>query len=255
MRAGRGPGDVAGNLRQNRAGPVKAESGRGRIPALFLQTGKINGGTQQARCGAGFQAAQRQTQSAQAVGKAQSGRVAQAPAGQAGQAHVDASVQKGAGGQQNMPGREFQSLPRAHARDAARRRGHVRDRILPETQAGGGVQRFFEGALVGFAVYLGAGGAHGRALAHVQGAELDAGRVGPEPHHAAEGVDFAHHMPLGQTADGRIARKIAQSIQIAADQQHAEAQFGQGHGGFGTGMAAADDDAVKTGVRHEHRLA
>ena len=62
-------------------------------------------------------------------------------------------------------------------------------------------------------------------------------------------------MALGQAADGRIAGKIAQAVQIAADQQHAETQPGQGHGGFGTGVAAAGDDAVKAGVRHGHPAA
>ena len=253
--AAAGPGDMAGNLGQDRAGAVKTECRRRRVAALFLQAGKVDGRAQKSRGGAGFQAAQFQAQSAQAAGKAQGRGVAQAAARQVGQADVDAPVQKCAGGQQHMPGREFQTLSRAHARDAARVRDDVRDRVLPEAQAGRGVECFFQDALISVAVHLGSRGANGRALAHVQGAELDARRVGPEAHHAAQGVDFAHHMALGQAADGRIAGKIAQAVQIAADQQHVETQPGQGHGGFGAGVAAAGDDAVKTGVRHGHPAA
>ena len=246
---------MAGNLGQDRAGTVKAECRRRRVAALFLQAGKVDGRAQQTRGGAGFQAAQLQAQGAQAFGKAQGRGVAQAAARQVGQADVDAPVQKGAGGQQHVPGREFQALSRAHARDAARVRDDVCDCVLPEAQAGRGVERLLQNALIGVAVHLGACGAHGRALAHVQGAELDARRIGPEPHHAAQGVDLAHHVALGQAADGRIAGKIAQAVQVAADQQHVETQPGQSHGGFGAGVAAACDDAVKTGVRHGHPAA
>ena len=141
--------------------------------------------------------------------------------------------------------RKFKALRCAHASNAAIVGGHFYNGILPDAQAGRVVQSFFEHALVGLAVNLGAGGAHGRALAHVQHAKLYAGRVGPQAHHAAKGVDFAHHMAFGKAADGRVARKIAKSVKIAAYQQHLVAHAGKGHGSFAASMAPASDNTVK----------
>ena len=53
-------------------------------------------------------------------------------------------------------------------------------------------------------VGLGTGGAHGRTLAHVEDAKLDAGGIDIEPHLSVEGVYFFDEMPLAKTAHGRI---------------------------------------------------
>ncbi len=49
----------------------------------------------------------------------------------------------------------------------------------------------------------------GRAFGAVEHAELNAGGIGGEAHQSAEGVDFADHLPLGQSADGGIAGHLA----------------------------------------------
>ena len=143
-----------------------------------------------------------------------------------------------------------QPLSRAHASDAAVIGGHVHHGILPDAQAGRVVERFFEHALIGLAVDLGARGPHRRPLAHVQHAKLYARSIGPQAHHAAKGVNFAHHMALGQAADGGVAREVAQPVKVAADEQHVVPHAGQGHGGFAASVAAARDNAVKYGIRH-----
>ena len=163
---------------------------------------------------------------------------------------MDAPVQKRACGQQHVPRCKFKALRGAHAGNVAIVGGHVYDRILPDAQPGRVVQGLFEHALIGLAVDLGAGGAHGRALAHVQHAKLYASRVGPQAHHAAEGVDFAHHMALGQAADGGVARKIAKTVKVAADEQYLVTHAGKGHGSFTASVAAACDNTVKCGIRH-----
>ena len=241
-----GPGDVAGHLRQHRAGTTEAEARRRGIAGLFLQLGKVDGRPQQARRGAGLETAQREAQTAQAVGKARGRGITQTAAGQMREADVDEAGQERAGGEQHMPGMEGQSLGRAHAGGMAVLFQHLGHGVLPDAQAGRGEQGLLEDLLIGLAVDLGARGAHGRALAHVEGAELDAPGIGPQAHHAAQGVDLAHHVALGQATDGRVAGQIAQTVHIAGDQQHAQAQTGQGHGGLGTGMAAACHDTVKT---------
>ena len=241
-----GPGDVAGHLRQHRAGTTEAEARRRSIAGLFLQFGKIDGRPQQARRGAGLETAQREAQTAQAVGKARSRGITQTAAGQMREADVDEAGQERAGGEQHMPGMEGQALGRAHAGGMAVLFQHLGHGVLPDAQAGRGEQGLLEDLLIGLAVDLGARGAHGRALAHVEGAELDAPGIGPQAHHAAKGVNLAHHVALGQATDGRVAGQIAQTVHIAGDQQHAQAKTGQGHGGLGTGMAAACHDTVKT---------
>ena len=152
-----------------------------------------------------------------------------------------------------MAGGKAESLGRLHAGDAIVAGGYADDGILPDAQSGRGVQGFLHNALVGQAIHLGAGGAHRRPLAHVKHAKLYASRVGPQAHHAAQGVDFAGHVPFCQAADGGIAGKVAQTVKVAAHKQHAVAHAGQGHGGFATCVAASGHDTVKkggVGIRH-----
>ena len=173
------------------------------------------------------------------------------------QAHVDAAVQEGSRSQQNVRGLKFQPQRGTHAAGVIALRQHLPHLILPDAQAGQGKERLLDGSHVGIAIHLGAGGPHGRALAHVESAELYAAGIGPQAHHAAQGVDFANHVPLGQAADGRIAGKMAQTIHIAGDKQRLVAHAGQGGRGFAAGMAAAHHDGVKGAcgisgaVRHE----
>ncbi len=95
-----------------------------------------------------------------------------------------------------------------------------------------------------FAVGLGAGPAHGRALGQVEGAELDAGPVDGPAHDAVQGVDLADQVALAQTADGRIARHLADRLDPMGQKQGAGAQARGRRRGFTAGMAAAHYDHV-----------
>ena len=94
-------------------------------------------------------------------------------------------------------------------------------------------------------VGLGAGGADGRALAGVQGAEVDAGPVGGRGHDAAQRIDLPGEVALADAADGRVAAHLADGFEVLGEQQGAGAQARGGRGGFGAGVAAADHDHVK----------
>ena len=86
---------------------------------------------------------------------------------------------------------------------------------------------------------------HGRPLAAVEDAELDAGRVGGAAHHAIERVDLAHQMALAEAADRRIAGHFADRREAMGDERRrGAAARGRGRG-FAAGVAAADDDDVK----------
>ncbi len=103
------------------------------------------------------------------------------------------------------------------------------------------------------AVRLRAGRAHGRALARVQRAELDAGAVGGDRHRAAHGVDLAHQVALADAADRRVAAHLADGREALRHQQRARAHPGRREGRLGAGVAAADDDDVELfhEVRHD----
>ena len=100
---------------------------------------------------------------------------------------------------------------------------------------------------------LGAGSPHRGALAAVQGAELDAGVIGAARHDAAECVDLADQVALADAADRRVAAHLPERVDAVGEQQRAGAPAGGRQGGFGAGMAAADDDHVEN-LRKSHGI-
>ena len=99
--------------------------------------------------------------------------------------------------------------------------------------------------LVERAIGLGTGGAHGRALARVEGAKLNAATIGRAAHDAAQRIDLAHQMPLADAADRRVARHLADGFDIVGEQQRTRAHAGGRGRGLGPGVAAADNDDVE----------
>ena len=64
-------------------------------------------------------------------------------------------------------------------------------------------QQRLHGLAIELAIGLRARAAHGRALAQVEHAELDAGAVDGAAHDAVERIDLAHQVALAQPADRR----------------------------------------------------
>ena len=93
-------------------------------------------------------------------------------------------------------------------------------------------------------VALRAGRPDGGTARGVEQTELDADRVGDFAHDAAEGVDFAHQVSLGNAADGRIAGHLRDQIDVEREQRGAQPHARGSHGGFAAGMAGADNDYV-----------
>ncbi len=104
--------------------------------------------------------------------------------------------------------------------------------------------RRLEPELIGFLVALRARAPHAGALGGVQHAELDAGGVGVDSHLAAERVDLAHHLSLGQSADGWVARHLADGVQVHGQEQRLASHARGSQRRLDAGMARPDDDDV-----------
>ena len=119
-------------------------------------------------------------------------------------------AEKRAGRQHDPPGVESPSIAEHQPGDPA---GIVENQILGRTldncQTRDLVEQLGHCAAVQLAVRLSARSAHRRPLAAVQHAELDAGAIDRAAHEAVERIDLADQMALGETADRRVARHLA----------------------------------------------
>ena len=95
------------------------------------------------------------------------------------------------------------------------------------------------------AVGLGTRTPHGRTLAAVEHAELDARRIGHPAHQPVERIDLADQMALAETADGGIAGHRADGRKAMGHQRRPRTHARRRARGLAAGVAAADDDDVE----------
>ena len=133
-------------------------------------------------------------------------------------------------------------------RHDARRASAVQEQFahhpLGELEGREALEQRSHGAPVQCAIALGARGPHGRALGAIEHPELNGGSIGGPPHDAAERIDLPCHGALRDAADGRIARHLADGIEVGREEQGRGAEAGGHDGGFAAGVAGADDDHV-----------
>ena len=98
---------------------------------------------------------------------------------------------------------------------------------------------------IGLLVALGAGRPDGGSARSIEQAKLDADRVGDFAHDAAEGIDFADQMALGNSADGGVAGHLRNEVDVQRVEGGLQAHAGRGHGGFASGVSGADHDYVE----------
>ena len=98
---------------------------------------------------------------------------------------------------------------------------------------------------VELAVRLGARPLHGRALAAVQHAELDARTVDGAAHDAVERVDLAHQVALAEPADGRVAGHLADGFELVRHKQRPRAPARGRRRRLAARMAAADHNDIE----------
>ena len=250
--AGIGVGDPARHLARVLAGLAqKAEHRhRVRVARLLGELREVDRAAVDARWRAGFQPALRQFQFLQAGRQRYRRRVTGAAGAVVLQADVDAAIQKGAGGQHHRLGAEAD----AHLRDsphdpllaAAGFHQQVVHRLLEQPQVRLVLQPLADRCLVQDAVGLGPRGAHGRALAAVEDAELDAGLVGGGGHRAAQRIHLLDQVALADAADRRVAAHLPQRLDVVGQQQRGAAHAGSGQRRFRAGMAATNDDDIKS---------
>ena len=64
-------------------------------------------------------------------------------------------------------------------------------------------------------------------------------------HLAAEGVDLADDLALGDAADGRVAAHLRDGVGVHGQQRGAQTQPSRGQGRLDAGMTGADDNHVE----------
>jgi hypothetical protein len=89
---------------------------------------------------------------------------------------------------------------------------------------------------------------HRGAAPLVQHLELDPGAVGHDPHHAAERVDLAHHVTLGDPADRGVARHLGGVLGIHGEERYVKPHARTRHRRFAARVAGADHHDVEPGV-------
>ncbi len=99
--------------------------------------------------------------------------------------------------------------------------------------------------LVRLLVGLGARAVHGRALAAIEQAELDAGGVDCPAHRPPQRVNLADNLPLGHAADRRIATHLRHGIAVGGQQRRARPHPRRRQRRFTPGMPGADDENVE----------
>jgi len=98
-------------------------------------------------------------------------------------------------------------------------------------------------------ITLGSRRPDGGALGSVEHSELNPSPIGRATHDAAECVHFAHDGTLGNPADGRIARHLANGLEVLGDEQRARAESSGKRRRFCSGVATADHDYIEA-FRH-----
>src|SRR6266436_10169081 len=155
------------------------------------------------------------------------------------------AAQEGPSGENDPTGRDEGTIGEHHPGDLA-------PRAHPNILRGSGAylqpidfgKEFLHRPPVQLAVRLGTRSAHGRALAAVEDAELDAGTVDGPSHDPVERVDLTHEMALGKAADRRIARHLANRLDPVGQEQRTRAEARRSRRRLAAGMAATDDDDI-----------
>jgi len=189
---------------------------------------------------------------------------------------MDEAVEEGSGSDDGGTGKELATIAELKTENAAVRPGWTRNGLavrqclsedlvdwlgffddkvdnfgLANVKAGLGLENLAHLDAVKLLVALGARAPDGRAARGVEEAELDAYSIGDFAHDAAECIDFADEMALGDAADGGVAAHLGNEVEVHSDERGLEAHARGGHGGLAAGMTGAhDNDIVLFGESH-----
>ena len=124
--------------------------------------------------------------------------------------------------------------------------------LLKYPQVGLVFQNFAYRGFVQHPIGLGPGGTHRWTFPAIEHTELDAAEVGSSRHGTAKGVDFLDQVAFADPADGWVAAHLPKCFDVVRQQQGFYPHAGSSQRCFGTGMAAADHDHIKTGREIHH---
>ena len=159
-------------------------------------------------------------------------------------AGVHEPLEERPGGDDDGPGPVGRPAPTSEAGDPPLVDDQGLDHLLAEGQALLTLDGQLGQGLVCLLVGLDPGAVHGGAFAPVEQAELEARRVGEDPHRPAQGVDLSDDLPLGHAADGRVATHLADGVDVDRQQGRPEAHPARRQGRFQASMPRADDEDV-----------
>src|SRR5262249_55518759 len=92
----------------------------------------------------------------------------------------------------------------------------------------------------------------GRSLAAIEQPELDASAIRSAPHNAVKRIDLADKMALGQAANSRVARHLADGGGVMCQPQRPSAHARRCGCRLGPGVPATDDNDIE--FRHGSNL-
>ena len=240
---------------------VRAEAeGRGHgIAGLHFELRKVNGAAVEARRRSGLQAAHFKAHAAQRFAQHHGRWFTRASGGILLLAAVDEAVEKGSGGDHHGSGFDgaavaqqdaVHSLPWRAAIGCGRRGAiqilqHKVDYFrLLDAKVWFLLQHLAHTDAVELLVGLRAWRPDGWAAAGVKQPELNAHGVDHFAHHAAQGVHFAYQVPLGNSAHGRIARHLADQVEVDGAERGLQPHAGSGHRGFSARVSCAHNHHI-----------
>ena len=102
----------------------------------------------------------------------------------------------------------------------------------------------FHPKLVGLLVALRTRSPNGWTFLGIQHPELQSGHVRIPAHLSTQSINFAREVPLGESADGRIARHLPDGIRVHGQQQGLTAHPSCRQGCFNSSVTCPDNDDV-----------
>jgi hypothetical protein len=220
-----------------------AEERRRFVALLGLALRKIDTLGEKSARRAGLEPLNLETQFAQAVTECRNG-IAKTATGLVSQTEMQQAPHESAGRDYHRAAIEAEAEIGFHALDSIFPDHEPRDISLLHIQSRLTLEEHLHAELIRFLVALRSRSPDARALGGIQHAELNASRIGVQPHRSAEGIDLTDHVALCQTSDRRITGHLPNGVGILCEQEGFAAQAGRSHRGFYACMAGPDDDDI-----------
>ena len=249
---------MAGNLRKGDLLGTEAERPGRVVAGLEFALGEVDGAAIESARGTGLESGQFKPGGREAIAHAFGGGVAGSAADGLGFPRVHDRFEERAR-RENDGRREVARVASGQDADHPWHRHsclcfHQQpfDQLLPQRQILLVLDPALHGELVEFLVALGARRVHRRALARVQHAELNSAGIGASTHDAAECVDLADDLPLGDATDGRVATHLGHGVRIHREQTRFRAEPSRRHRRLDTCVSGPDYNHIeREGERHE----